>query len=1129
VVKHSGALFLRIALAGCSICSPELSAQAVYGSIVGVVTDSSGAVISNAAITIRDLDRNVVFTTATNENGNYAQRHLIAGRYEIHVAAPGFRTFVESNVNVSVDAELRLDVKLQIGDLREVVQVTGEAPLLKTERSDIAITFNEKAVNELPILNRRFSTLSLLTPGVLMQSGGPNSTESENPMGSYRLEVNGHMYSGVAHLLDGTDNHDSVLAYQVINPTLESVTEAKITTSAFDAEFANAGAMVVSSQTKSGTNEAHGSAFEFLRNDHLQARDPFAQAAPIYGSNGRTIPVTIWNQFGASLGGPIKKNKLFYFGDYQGTRRRTGGSKLVWVPTAAERAGDLNDLGINIYDPTGGVPPANRAPFPGNIIPPSLLSPQAQKLIHLLPLPNKPAAPNQPNYQGAGSIALQEDSFNTRIDHYATAKLHLFGRYSLQRFVLTSPAIFGLAGGTGFDARNFAGASNSLSYSIASGFDYVVSPALITDFRFGFFRYHVQVNPLGLDTTPAKDAGIPGLNLGTPFTGGMPAFSGLGTSFGFGLGVNNCNCPLLENERQFQFANNWTRTHGNHTIKFGADIRHAYNLRIPSDNHPSGVLNFAAAQTQGPSGGGSGFASYLLGSVASFARNVESAYDAAEMQNRFFFYGQDTWRVSPSLTLNFGLRWEVYRPEYVAGAGKGANISPVTGEVLVAGAPGVGDDLNIRIPPRTLAPRLGIAYKISDKTVLRAGYGRGFDQGIFGTIFGHNVTQNLPVLAIQNISPAFSYQSVFTLAEGPPPVPDPKSILAAQPKGPNGRPIQPNGFTTDIVPSPQRVPTIDTWNVALQRQFSGAATLELAYVGTKGTHEPPAYNGYYNSNEPTLVGYLEGLSTNQRRPYFGPFGWTQLVRYSATDSSNRYHALQAKFEKRFSKGFQLLGHYTWSRALDYDTVQYIWTRVQGFGPNNSNRNHVITAMGLWEVPVGRGRYALRNAPAALDYVVGGWQLNFVQTWMTGLPFTPSYQNCGADVDTGWCRPNIVGDWRVSNPSQLGWFATASALLTANGQVSGPWQRPQRGSWGNLGRNVLRGPRFSQVDLSVFKEFRLAEATKLQFRGEIFNLFNHTNLGQPTASVDAPGTAGRIFATATTYLPRMAQLAVRLQF
>src|SRR5215813_1889675 len=377
----------------CYLVLPmRLSAQAIYGSIAGVVVDPSGAAVAGAKVTVRDIDRDVSFSTVTNETGNYTQQHLIAGRYQVKVESQGFRTFIQEALTVSADTQARLDVKVQVGEVNQSVEVSSEAGLLKTDRSDVAIQFDQKAVNELPMLNRRFSNFQLITPGVMQTSGGPNSTESENPMGSYRLEVNGHMYSGVSHLLDGTDNHDSVLAYQVINPTLESVTEAKITTSAFDAEFSNAGAMVVSSQTKSGTNQLHGSAFEFLRNDHLQARDPFAQAQPIYGSNGRMIPVTIWNQFGVSFGGPVKKNKIFYFGDYQGTRRITGGSKTVWVPSAANRGGDLSDLGLNVFDPTGGGAPATRTQFTNNVIPAGMISQPARTLINLLPLPNKPAA-----------------------------------------------------------------------------------------------------------------------------------------------------------------------------------------------------------------------------------------------------------------------------------------------------------------------------------------------------------------------------------------------------------------------------------------------------------------------------------------------------------------------------------------------------------------------------------------------------------------------------------------------------------------------------------------------------------------------------------------------------------------
>ena len=1106
----------------------RLYSQAVYGGITGTVTDPSDASVANAKVSIRDMDRDVTFSAVTNVTGSYSLGRLIVGRYELRVEAPGFRAFVQDNIGISVDAVARLDVKLQVGEVSQSIMVTGEAAVLKTERSDVAITYDQKVVNEIPIINRRFSNFSLLTPGVMQQSGGPNSTESENPMGSYRLTVNGHMYSSVSHVLDGTDNHDTVLAYQVINPTLESVTEAKITTSAFDAEFANAGAMVVSSQTKSGTNQMHGSLFEFLRNDHLQARDPFVQAQPLYGGNGRKIPVTIWNQFGGSFGGPIQKNKLFYFGDYQATRRRTGGSKTVWVPSADNRAGNLNDLGLNIFDPDSAATPAGRTQFTNNVIPTGRISAPARSLINLLPLPNKPAAPNQPNYQGSGSIALREDSFNGRVDDYLTTKLHLFGRYSLQRWELLSPAIFGLAGGPGFDASNFAGTSYSLNHSVASGFDYVVSPNLATDFRFGYFRYHVDVNPLGLDTTPAKDAGIPGLNLGTSITGGMPQFTGLGTSFGFGLGVNNCNCPLLENQKQFQFVNNWTRVRGNHTTKFGADIRRAYNLRVPSDSHRSGQLTFATPQTQGPAGGGSGYASYLVGGVASFARYVSNVYDATEMQNRWFFYAQDNWRVTSKLTVNYGLRWDIYRPQTVNGAGKGGNIDPTTGENLVAGSDGVNLALNNSIPARTFAPRAGIAYKATEKTVIRAGYGRGFHLGIFGSIFGHNVTQNLPVLAIQNLNPAFNYQNVFTLAQGAPAVSDPAALLAGQPKGPNGRPLQPNGFTTDIVPRTQRVPTVDTWNLSIQQQLTKTTSFEVAYVGTKGTHEPPGYNYGYNTNEATLAGFAAGLSTNQRRPYFAKLGWTQNTRYSGNDSSNRYEALQAKFEKRFGEGLQLLAHYTFSRALDFDGTQFIYRRDLSFGPSNFNRNHNVTVLGLWDVPVGHGRKALHNAPKAVDYVLGGWQVNVVQTWATGIAFTPSYQNCGADEDTGYCRPNVVGQWVASDPSQYGWFATSS-LLATNGQASGPWQRPQRGEFGNTGRNTLTGPRFWQTDFSAFKNFQLKENLKLQFRAESFNLFNHTNLGQPTACVDCPGTAGRIFATAATYLPRTWQVAAKVQF
>ena len=1121
-------------------CAASLDAQAVYGSIVGSVADSSGAAIANAKVIIRNLERDTSNETVTNDSGNYNQRYLIVGNYQVRVEAPGFKTSIQESVKVSVDAEARVDMQLQVGELTQTLEVTSQAPMLKTERSDVATTYDQKQVAEMPILNRRFTTLQLMTPGVSLWPVSLTAAQPENPQGSYRILVNGQSFAGVSHLLDGTDNHDAVLGWIVINPTLESVTEAKVTTADFDAEFGTSAAAVVSSQTKSGTNSLHGSAFEFLRNDHLQARNPFTQSLPIFGSNGRTVPITQWNQYGGSIGGAIRKNKLFYFGDYQGTRRNTGGSVLLRVPSLAERTGDLSGLGLKIFDPAGGAP-KDRQQFTGAVIPSSQIALPAANLLKLIPAPNISAAKDQPNYSGSGAVKFNDDAVNVRSDYYQNEKIHWFGRYSLAKFTINSPGIYGAAGGPGYDPSGsvsaFSGQSTSLNHSIAAGFDYVVHPQLFTDFRFGFFRYQVHVVPNGLDTAPATDAGIPGLNLDKTFTGGMPAFfiNDYGNSlfkFGYALGVNGCNCPLIENEKQIQLVNNWTRIEGNHTFKFGADIRQAYNLRVPSDQHRAGQLTFNGAGTQGtnPDGsgvGGSGLATFLLGDVQLFQRYVSSQTDASEKQNRWFFFGQDTWRVTQKLTFNYGVRWELYRPQTVNGANKGGYVDLGTGEVLTAGAPGVGLNLNVSGRLTDIAPRVGLAYQADPKTVIRAGYGRGYDLGVFGSVFGHNVTQNLPVLGIQTLAPANNFDTVFTLGQGPTSF-SPASVLASQPKGPNGFPLLPNGVTPFIISKDMRLPTVDAWNFTIQRQLSGTLSLEAAYVGNKGTHVFAGTGGDYDPNQATLVGYGT-LSTNQRKLYYRKFGWSQNLRYFASDASNNYNALQIKLEKRFSHGLQVLSHYTWSRNMDFSGTYYPIDAHYSYGPADNNRAHSFTLASLWEVPFGRGRMYGNHIAKPLDFAIGGWQMNGTFNWASGLPFTPSYQACNSDRDSGWCRPDVASTWQASNPSQFGWFNTSPTLLTANGQVGGPWQRPQKGVQGNVGRNALWGPHFTQLDLSFFKTFAVTERFHVQFRAESFNIANHTNLGQPNGCVDCPGVAGRIFNAIGNYVPRQWQMATRLDF
>ena len=1116
----------------------SLNAQAVYGSIVGTVLDASGAAMPGVKVTIKNLDRDVSNTTLTNESGNYSQRYLIAGRYQVRVETAGFKAFQQDNVPVSADSEARVDIRMQVGEVTQTLEVTAETALLKTERSDVATTYDQKAVAEIPQLSRRFTNFQLMTPGVSLWPVSLTAAQPENPQGSYRLLVNGQSFAGVSHLLDGTDNHDAVLGWIVINPTLESVTEAKVTTAAFDAEFGTAAAAVVSAQTKSGTNTVHGSVFEFLRNDHLQARNPFTQSLPIFGTGGRTIPVTQWNQFGGSIGGAIKKNKIFYFGDYQGTRRNTGGSVLLRVPSAAERIGDLSGLGLKIYDPASGSTPATRTEFAGAVIPANRIAKQTATLLQLFPKPNVPASRDQPNYSGSGAVNFNDDAFNTRGDYYATDKLHVFGRYSFVNFKIFSPGIYGLAGGPGYDPSGgtsaFAGTSQSRNHSIAAGFDYAYKPTLFTDFRFGYFRYKVDVVPNGLDTQPATDAGIPGLNLDKQFTGGMPAFfvNDYGSNlfkFGFALGVNGCNCPLNEDENQFQFVNNWTKIKGNHTIKFGADIRQAHNLRIPSDQHRAGQLSFNAAGTQGGAGGGSGLATFLLGNVQQFQRYVSSVNDARETQNRWFFFAQDTWRVTQKLTVNYGIRWELYRPQTVNGPGKGGYVDLGTGEVLIAGSQGVGTNLNVQGPLTNIAPRIGIAYQYDKKTVIRSGYGRGYDLGVFGSIFGHNVTQNLPVLGIQSIQPANNFDTVFTLAQGPTSF-NPATILDTQRKGPNGRPMLPNGVTPFIISKNERLPTVDAWNFSIQRQLTDTIVLDLAYVGNKGTHVFAGTGGDYDPNQASLNGF--GVtSTNQRKPFFNRFGWSQNLRYFASDASNNYNSLQVKLEKRFASGLQMLTHYTWSRNMDFSGTYYPIDAKYSYGPSDNNRAHVFMLASLYEVPYGKGRKFGANISRPLDLLLGGWQMNGVWNYASGLPFTPSYQSCNADRDSGWCRPDVVGDWKASNPGQFGWFNTATGQLSSNGLVSGPWQRPQKGVQGNVGRNALWGPHFGQLDMSFFKTFAVTERVKVQYRAEAFNFTNHTNLGQPTSTgcVDCPGVAGRIFNAIGNYVPRQYQMALKAQF
>jgi len=1199
------------------------SAQAVYGSISGTVTDPQGNAVAGAKITVNSLAKGSTDEVTTNENGNYTVTHLIPDAYRVHIEAPGFKGYDVASIEIPVDTVVRVDAQLQVGAVTQTIEVTGEVPQLKTEKSDVSTTFSEQTVESLPIYNRNFTTFQLLSPGN-QRLNGWNHAASENPQGSQQILTQGQHFAGTAFELDGTDNQDPILGIIVVNPNIDSIEEVKITAQDYDAEFGKAIGAVVTSQTKSGTNELHGEAFDFQRSNTNFARNPFTESGGVAKGN--------WNQFGGTLGGPIMKNKLFVFGDYQGLRSHVGASTSDRVPTTAERGSisagtgaNLGDLGVNIYDPyqtsdaahctlvmTNGQPTplasSARTQFPNNTIPACRLSPQAQALLALIPGPNHPVPTAlQDNFVGSGSNVLTSDGFDVRSDYSVNTKMHVFGRYSYQKFLRAGPGLFGtLVGGAALPADpsvgSFAGTSNVHNQSLAAGFDYTLSSTLLTDFRFGYFRYKVQTAPGGLGTTPATTAGIPGLNLDPIYTSGMPAFTVHSPStsdfyFGYSLGPAQCNCPLTENEHQYQFVNNWTNIRGNHTIKFGADIRYAYNLRVPSDAHRTGQLDFNNDITQGPGGaGGSGLAGFLLGYVSHFNRYVSTSTNAYETQPRLFFYGQDTWRFNSKLTFNAGLRWEIYKAESAARTGGGGWFDLATGEMRVAGQNGVNLQGNTSTSYKHFAPRLGIAYQLNPKTVVRLGYGRSYDIGVFGSIFGHAITQNLPVLGSQDYSGAGAgaqdFNTAFFLNNGPASF-DPNTKLTvgncnaitdptgsfvngafvadkASCLGSNGRFILPNGVFSRARPFNNRLPTVDAWNASVQRQITPTLSATVAYVGNKGTHTLIGDNPAYSFNNKTVVGYRSGCTLLSSRPNFtGPasaastpdpntcpsgvipgemrtplylkYGLLSGIDYFGNDANNRYNALQVTVEKRFSNGLLFQSSYTFQHATYFANDGYynIDPRVQ-HGPNSNYRDQVFILTQVYQLPFGKGKRWASDVGRAADLLIGGWAINSATNFSSGLPFTPSLSDCGPEIDNGPCMASVSGSVkngpRSGNPQAPGyWFqSTGGVKLNANvcggaaPLTAGPWAQPGCDSFGNVGFNSFRGPKFFNTDAAVFKDFAFTEKMKLQLQFQFFNVFNHVNYDLPNGTADG-GSAGSINAIAFGSQMRRVQFGLKFAF
>ena len=1221
--RLSGLLAVVLLLASAS----AVQAQIIFGSIIGTVTDSTGAVIPGASITVTDVSKGTSVVATSNGSGEFTVDHLIPDSYTVKITMAGFKTYQATSLPVSADDSRKIDAVLQTGGSGETITVSADSiPLLKTDRADVAVNFSAQEVEELPIPDHNFTNLQLLLPGAV-QLGWAHAA-SENPQGSKQIQVDGQAFGGVNYTLDGTDNEDAILGIIVVNPNSESMSEVKIATQNFDAEFGKAVASVQSVQTKSGTNQFHGTIFDNRESNNDLARDPFNV------TKAAGYPGGLKNQFGGSVGGPILKDKVFFFADYQGVRQRVGSSGQGSVPSLLALqscTGAANDhLGapgcdfseyLNVPFPNGVVnhypiydnsPAGAGAAYAGNIIPLANVSPQAVQLFNLLLANGKtpniaPSTSNggglYNNYGSTGAGIFNSNQWDVRGDTNLNEKIHVFGRFSRFTDLLSGASLFGTAGGPGLGIAGFGGKSLGANDSLALGTDISVNSKLSTDVRLGYFRYNI-----GTSKNDPGNTNLPllGENVGVPVDYGTPDIriadlnvinasqenSGQNTNaqFGSGLQQGHCNCPLKEKEDQFQVVNNWTKTIGNHAVKFGVDLRYARNLRVPSDADRTGVNHFDEGPTSNGSTGGLGWGTFILGDVSRFNRYTSSfagEANAKEFQKRDYFYAQDTWRATNKLTINAGLRYEFYGPERVNGKDNGALLNLQTGYINVAGEGGIPLNLGVAAAKNTYNPRLGVAYQYNEKTVIRAGYGRSFDLGVFGSDFGHVVTQNLPVLANQSLNGTGGTTSYAFNLSNPTAVPTAGSQFTS-PLGAFGIPaissagqisIQENvpGTTSTIGsqvnvkarPFTERLPTLDAFNIAVQRSVTPTTTVEVSYVGNKGSHTLSDGDGNNtNPNEPAIIlpasftqnnlalhydnlcgdvtCTVNGVTTIGAIPAFctanptqcangipqtGPYAgatnqntqlrrytngnlpacvgaceWTQDISYYGDDQDTHYNALQVKVTKNYTKGLSVNLNYAYAHGTDNASGFATWDKAAVRINDGAVRRNAFTGYGLYKLPFGHGQPLLGNVNGLVNYLVEGFEFSPVFQWQSGLPYTLSYDECSQDISSAApCRVSGNGSIKKGIKGVPG--TGAGVTFFAPPGLTGGFTRPALDTIGNVGGNSAFGPGFFNADMSIFKNVTFKERYTAQFRVDAFNAFNHINFGNPNGSVESGGGIG----------------------
>jgi Carboxypeptidase regulatory-like domain/TonB dependent receptor-like, beta-barrel len=1058
---------------------PQTSyAQVLYGSIIGNVKDSSGGAVPGASVSITNKSTNQSRESVTDELGNYSLTTVQTGNYTMKVSLTGFKEFLQTDVQVALNTVTRVDVTLEVGQVAETVTVSAQAVTLQTDRAEVKSELNTKALQDLPVpMGRNYQGLFKTLPGFSM----PENAHSipSNPSRALAFNVNGASRSSNNIRIDGVTGTNVWLPHMTSYiPALESIDAVNVVTNSFDAEQGLAGGAAVNVQIKSGTNELHGSAFEYHSDNALKARPYFT---PVNQRN----PKLVYNQFGATLGGPIMKDKLFYFASYEGTYDHQFASRTVSVPTPEMKRGDFSASPNPIYDPaTGDASGAGRTPFPGNIIPANRIDSIAANINARWPDPNIPGlAPGtiSNNFYKGDSFYLQRHTLDTKLNWNITPKLAMNGRFSILDYSMHNPEIFGdQLGGT--YVASYGGNSGEgwgKTYSTTIGANYVVSPKFIVDANFGWTRMDTNIEQCCLDENIGRDVlGIPGTNGTRRFEGGWPDIE---ISNFANIGVNDNFMPYYRSDPQWQYTANANWIKGSHNVRFGYDSSHQnLNHTQPEFAGASygaqGGFEFQGGPTQiagGPGGNAfNSYATFLLGLPTRMGRilQVPDVYSTRTWAHSLYI--RDSWQAHRKFTLTIGTRWEYFpiptRPD------RGLELYDInTNKMQVCGVGSIPVDCGVKMSKTMFAPRVGLAWRVTEDFVVRAGYGLTNDP----YNLARPMRTNHPILLALTVPAPNTLSAAGTLRTGIPAIPVPDLG--------NGIIDVPGNIGVNYLPTEFKRGYIQSWNLMLQHTLPLGFVGQAGYVATRTIRQL----GQHNINVQKVGGGLPSAPLNQK---FGRVGSTQ---YIGPIGGSHYDSMQLTLDRRFAHGFQMNLAYTFSKAIgavresDSDNspaIQLFEYYHLNRSLLNIHRPHNFQLSTINELPFGRGKKWLNNGGFG-SAILGGWQVNAIFSRQSGVPLSVTASGTSLNAAGNTQRADQV----KTNVEYLGghgrgesWFDPfAFAPVT-------------EARFGTVGYNTLIGPRYSNIDVGLFREFKLTERVGMQFRAEAFNFTNTPHFGNP---------------------------------